>query len=413
MAETLDLVVPITHRGQGMNDDETKQLKEDHERLIQERNYYRTELMSHLTKEESIVAAQLKLLATSLSTEIQERFFSKLKTVLWVIALLAGVATFGGFWSLSDIIKNRIDDKVKEKEHDIQKLQEEVIRTVVEFKIKAAQAIDDVSKEGESAKVKIRSTIAVIEKDGLLKTTVVEDTRFWYGNLPNDVLLIGSSRSGPGYERRFADVTRSFFSYHFEKTLTKLSTDKDNDGYISVAEAFDETRVAVTREESKQEPELRGSDKNSVFFKSNDIKKQKNLYKKFFALLIGINTYPTAPLSGPVNDISAFQEILNVRNRIPADAVDVISLINENATTEAIMKQIKNIEDLSTSEDFILIYYAGHVTELLDAKGQSPKGKVRALAPFDFEVRGFIIMPDMLLDLGKAKAKQKLIIIDG
>jgi hypothetical protein len=64
----------------------------------------------------------------------------------WVFAIAMSVATFGGFLSLRDIINGRIDAKVQEKESDIQKLRDNVIQAVADFKFKATEAISELSQ---------------------------------------------------------------------------------------------------------------------------------------------------------------------------------------------------------------------------------------------------------------------------
>ena len=76
---------------------------------------------------------------------------------------------------------------------------------------------------------------------------------------------------------------------------------------------------------------------------------------KYYALLIGNAKYKNwTSLSSPVNDINEIHNILNDRYKF--DKVVKIP----NATRSEIFKSLKNMRDLVTDNDYLLIYYAGH-----------------------------------------------------
>ena len=76
---------------------------------------------------------------------------------------------------------------------------------------------------------------------------------------------------------------------------------------------------------------------------------------KYYALLIGNAKYDKwTSLSSPVNDINEIHNILKAKYKF--DKVVKIP----NATRSEIFKSLKNMRDLVTDNDYLLIYYAGH-----------------------------------------------------
>lgn len=76
---------------------------------------------------------------------------------------------------------------------------------------------------------------------------------------------------------------------------------------------------------------------------------------KYYALLIGNAKYEKwTSLSSPVNDINEIHNILKAKYKF--DKVVKIP----NATRSEIFKSLKNMRDLVTDNDYLLIYYAGH-----------------------------------------------------
>ena len=76
---------------------------------------------------------------------------------------------------------------------------------------------------------------------------------------------------------------------------------------------------------------------------------------KYYALLIGNAKYDNwTSLSSPVNDINEIHKILKAKYKF--DKVVKIP----NATRAEIFKSLKNMRDLVTDNDYLLIYYAGH-----------------------------------------------------
>ena len=88
------------------------------------------------------------------------------------------------------------------------------------------------------------------------------------------------------------------------------------------------------------------------------------------ALVIGINNYPTAPLTGAVNDAKIISDLLQI-NGNDATNFEVITLYNVDTKSELLSKIS---EFFNVSADMALLYFAGH--------------------GFVNELGGFIVTPD-------------------
>jgi lysophospholipase L1-like esterase len=80
---------------------------------------------------------------------------------------------------------------------------------------------------------------------------------------------------------------------------------------------------------------------------------------KLWALLIGINEYPTSPLSGCVPDTRALQSYLESDARLDTDG-SLKVLLDAQATKTAIADGILNHLSQAQPEDAVLIYFSGH-----------------------------------------------------
>ena len=98
-----------------------------------------------------------------------------------------------------------------------------------------------------------------------------------------------------------------------------------------------------------------------------------------FALLIGIDRYPDADdLGGCAVDISIQKRLLI--HRFGFDPADIITLKNETASRENIFTTFqKQLKDLLTPEDFLLVHFSGYGTSIKTPKGES----INALMPVD------------------------------
>ncbi|MEQ8704987.1 MAG: caspase family protein [Phaeodactylibacter sp.] len=80
---------------------------------------------------------------------------------------------------------------------------------------------------------------------------------------------------------------------------------------------------------------------------------------KLWALLIGVNDYPSSPLSGCVPDARALQSYLESDPRLDTDG-SLKTLFDAQATKSAIADGILNHLGQARPEDVVLLYFSGH-----------------------------------------------------
>lgn len=112
------------------------------------------------------------------------------------------------------------------------------------------------------------------------------------------------------------------------------------------------------------------------------------------ALCVGINRYPTAPLSGCVADVQAWADMFK-----RAGFEDPVMLLDEKATLAAIVENLSSLVTSSRPGDVIAFQYSGHGTQLPDVSddelgGDSP-GEDEAICPYDFASGNFLIDDDI------------------
>ncbi|HEY5808934.1 MAG TPA: caspase family protein [Povalibacter sp.] len=107
------------------------------------------------------------------------------------------------------------------------------------------------------------------------------------------------------------------------------------------------------------------------------------------ALCIGIDDYPSAPLSGCIADS---QEWARTFDRL---GFQVRSLRDAQATRSGILNAFNSLITESRSGDVLAIQYAGHGTQLQDVDGDDEDGQDEALCPHDFSSGAFLIDDDI------------------
>ncbi|KAF9477983.1 hypothetical protein BDN70DRAFT_836903 [Pholiota conissans] len=142
---------------------------------------------------------------------------------------------------------------------------------------------------------------------------------------------------------------------------------------------------------------------------------------RLFALLIGVNNYlcqgpELPPLRGAVPDVEEFRLYLTTYLSVPADHINI--LIDANATRTAILKALHDLSEDNRIEkgDAILVYYAGHGTELNapeNWEAGGPNAKIQAIVPYDCTFFGEIFehkvppIPDRVLEMILAVIAEK------
>jgi hypothetical protein len=111
------------------------------------------------------------------------------------------------------------------------------------------------------------------------------------------------------------------------------------------------------------------------------------------ALCVGINTYPTAPLSGCVADVEAWSKTL------AGAGFSVTRLLDARATRSAIIDNLERMIAASRKGDVLVFQYSGHGTQVPDLdrdeeRGDSP-GLDEAICPHDFATGALLIDDDI------------------
>lgn len=141
------------------------------------------------------------------------------------------------------------------------------------------------------------------------------------------------------------------------------------------------------------------------------------LPSRLYALIIGINDYSSLPkLSGAVHDAKAMEEFLKSHMNVPSDRIRL--LLDHDASRKEIINAFKQLseEDEIKTDDPILIYYAGHGTQLTPPPGWEAGGpgrKIQAICPCDYNKEDILSIPDRtigsLLDLISKKKGNNIV----
>ena len=111
----------------------------------------------------------------------------------------------------------------------------------------------------------------------------------------------------------------------------------------------------------------------------------ESLYKNSWALLIGIDNSPAAqPLKYAVNDAKSLQKFLRTRTFFDKDKI--LTLFNEQATRKRILELMNDFLGTNpemTSDDRVLIFFAGHGQRRRVRRGHRRSDWRGYLVPFD------------------------------
>src|SRR5436190_23398866 len=103
--------------------------------------------------------------------------------------------------------------------------------------------------------------------------------------------------------------------------------------------------------------------------------------QKIYAVLVGIDKYSSAPLSGCVNDIEAVNASL--LNNYSGDELSILKLTDEAANKQSILKAFDHF-DRAANDDTCLFYYCGHGTNLVPPEEFSYEPALQALVCQDW-----------------------------
>jgi cell division septum initiation protein DivIVA len=409
-------------------DHEMDYLRAECDRLRKDRDIARKERQDADNLRESESTIRLKLLAESLSQEVKDRFLNSLKNALWLATLFLGIATAGGLWKLSDIVSARIDDKVKEKEKDVDQLRQQIIKSVFDFQWQAAKSLEEIQRLKEQvANESARATGEIRQAQDRAKSignSLTGDSATisasnaeragitaWFGQPGDKVAVIAGSQAGQlAYEDGKAGT--GAFSIRFQSALQNPFADINQDGRISLAEAAAFTRTALRRDGFDQVPTVAGPAMDTVALFASGKRPEATRYRKLIAVVVGINKYqqPNSELRGAVNDAMGFANMIeHGPNALFAESK--ISLLSDGrATYAAVSNALTAIAAQATKEDLVVFYFSGHVGTV------GPGSEARkVIYPTDGELgkSGYLRIDDVVKRVGAMGARHAMVIVDG
>jgi len=119
---------------------------------------------------------------------------------------------------------------------------------------------------------------------------------------------------------------------------------------------------------------------------------------RIYALVIGISDYTSLPkLASAAKDGSAVEEFLKLRMNVPSDRIRL--LLDHDASRKGIIDALIELSKKSeiNTNDPILIYFAGHGTELDPPSGWEAGGpgrKIQGICPCDYKEKCVEPIPD-------------------
>jgi metacaspase-1 len=112
------------------------------------------------------------------------------------------------------------------------------------------------------------------------------------------------------------------------------------------------------------------------------------------ALLVGINAYPHAPLSGCLNDVAQIQDLLGRYFGFTSNDVHV--LLDAGASGDGIRRELAWLGEGGSDPDSVRVFhYSGHGSYVADQNGDEPDGRDECLVPVDYETNGMLIDDDL------------------
>lgn len=116
------------------------------------------------------------------------------------------------------------------------------------------------------------------------------------------------------------------------------------------------------------------------------------------ALCIGIDQYPTAPLSGCVADARLWSE------KLRALGFTTRLLVNGDATRDGILSAVDDLVGKSKAGDVLVLQYSGHGTTVPDENEEEEDGKDQAVCPFDFADGHLLVDDDVAMSFTRLPA---------
>jgi hypothetical protein len=100
------------------------------------------------------------------------------------------------------------------------------------------------------------------------------------------------------------------------------------------------------------------------------------------AVIVGINDYPSAPLSGCVNDAD---DVVSCILALGASLGNIRKIYNEDATKASIRDALRDMIACAQDGDHLLFHYSGHGSQVVTQDPGEPDGFDECLCPYDFK----------------------------
>lgn len=101
------------------------------------------------------------------------------------------------------------------------------------------------------------------------------------------------------------------------------------------------------------------------------------------ALVIGIGPYPESSGWAPIHGDKDVPTVVSMLQQKDFKRSDIITLVNEQATAEAIRNAFATLLQQSQKRDFVYIHFSGHGQRITDTNGDETSGYDEAWVPYD------------------------------
>ena len=101
------------------------------------------------------------------------------------------------------------------------------------------------------------------------------------------------------------------------------------------------------------------------------------------ALVIGIGPYPESSGWAPIHGDRDVPTVVSMLQQKDFKRSDIITLVNEQATAEAIRNAFATLLQQSQKRDFVYIHFSGHGQRITDTNGDETSGYDEAWVPYD------------------------------
>tara|TARA_A100001011_G_C14257869_1_gene820897 strand:+ start:204 stop:1748 length:1545 start_codon:yes stop_codon:yes gene_type:complete len=147
-----------------------------------------------------------------------------------------------------------------------------------------------------------------------------------------------------GIEAKFSSFNNTIGNFNGRATDGKKVVFEINKDKIDTIAKLENMKIGETEFAERQIPQKK---KRKIFLKPNG---------KYYALLIGNSTYTNGwkNLISPVNDVRKIKQVLDKHYKFEK------IILKENAKKKDIFQSLLQLSEITTVNDYVLIYYSGH-----------------------------------------------------